>query len=162
LALREGPDIEADANEGQTPAFEVKFIGTEHDDFVAILESLAGHPAGGPVPPYDAANYLLFRVYEAAKQSQRSAYNRLAVVVVEALTWFRFQIQLKHGWINWANPSFFSGQTWEGFLARQRPRYPNLLDDLQPALQSLNAVWILKQSEGYQDHRELEVSLTRA
>ena len=161
-AQREGPDIEAYANEGQTTAFEVKLIGTEHDDFVTILESLAGQPAGGPVSPHDAANYLLFRVYEAAKQLQRSAYNRVAVVVVEALTWFRFQIQLKHGWINWANPSFLSSHTWEGFLARQRTRYPSLPDDLHPALQSLNAVWIVKQSEGYRYHRELEVSLKRA
>ncbi|HEY5864108.1 MAG TPA: hypothetical protein VI542_00925 [Candidatus Tectomicrobia bacterium] len=161
-ALREGPDIEAYANEGQATAFEVKFIGTEHDDFVTILERLVGQPAGGPVSPYDAANYLLFRVYEAAKQLQRNAYNRIAVVIVEALTWFRFQIQLKHGWINWTNPIFFSGHTWEGFLARQRTRYPDLLDDLQPALRSLNAVWILKQSEGYQYHREFEVSLKHA
>lgn len=161
-ALREGPDIEADANGGQTTAFEVKFIGTERDDFVTMLESLAGQAAGGPVSPYDAANYLLFRVYEAAKQLQRSAYNRIAVVVVEALTWWRFQIPLKYGWINWANPSFFFGHTWEGFLSRQRTRYPDLLDDLQPALHSLNAVWILKQSESYQYHRELEVSLKRA
>ena len=76
-ALREGPDIEAYANEGQATAFEVKFIGTEHDDFVTILERLVGQPAGGPVSPYDAANYLLFRVYEAAKQLQRNAYNRI-------------------------------------------------------------------------------------
>ena len=93
---------------------------------------------------------------------QRSAYNRIAVVVVEALTWFRFQVQLGHGWINSANPSFFSGHTWEGFLARQRTRYPGLLEDLQPALQSLNAVWILEQSEGYHYHREFAVSLKHA
>ena len=161
-ALREGPDVEAYANDGQITAFEVKFIGTENDDFVTILESLTGQPAGGPVSPYDAANYLLFRVYEAAKQLQRSACNRIAVVVVEALTWFRFKVQLRHSWINWANPSFFSGHAREGFLTRQRTRYPDLLDDLQPALQSLNAVWILKQSEGYQYHREIEVQLKRA
>lgn len=161
-ALREGPDIEAYASDRQTTAFEVKFIGTENDDFALILESLAGQPAGGPVSPYDAANYLLFRVYEAAKQLQRSAYDRTAIVVVEELTWFRFELQLRAGWIDWAHPRFFSGHAWEPFLARQRTRYPNLLDDLQPALRGLNAVWILKRSAGYQYHLEVEVPLNRA
>jgi hypothetical protein len=161
-ALREGRDVEAYASDGQTTAFEVKFIGTENADFVTILESLAGQPAVGLVSPYNAANYLLFRVYEAAKQLQRSACKRIAVVVVEALTWVRFQVQLRDDWIKWANPSFFSDHTWEGFLALQRTRYPDLLDDLQPALRCLNAVWILKQSEGFQYHREFEISLKHA
>src|SRR5262244_1240718 len=56
--------IEADARHGTHTAFEVKFVGTGNDDFARILESLAGHPAGGPVSPYDAINYLVFRVYE--------------------------------------------------------------------------------------------------
>lgn len=159
-ALREGPDIEAYATDSGTTAFEVKFIGTENDDFALILESLTSQSAGGPVSPYDAANYLLFRVYEAAKQLQQIARDRIAVVVVEELTWFRFELQLSDGWIDWANPRFFSGHAWEGFLARQRSRYPNLLDDLRPALQGLNAVWILRQAEGYQYHREFNVRLS--
>jgi len=161
-ALREGPDIEAYASDGRPTAFEIKFIGTENEDFALLLASLAGHSAGGPVSPYDAANYLLFRVYEAAKQLQRSVCDRIAVVVVEELTWFRFELQLNDGWIDWAHPNFFSGHAWEGFLAHQRTRYPNLLDDLQPILRSLNAVWILRQSEGYRYHREFEVRLNYA
>lgn len=161
-ALREGPDVEAYASDGRTTAFEVKFIGAEDDDFALILESLAGQSAGGPVSPYDATNYLLFRVYEAAKQLQRSGCDRIAVVVVEELTWFRFASQLNDGWIDWANPRFFSGHAWEGFLARQQTRYPGLPNDLQRTLRSLNAVWILKQSEGYQYHREFEVRLNHA
>ena len=161
-ALREGPDIEACSGDGQATAFEVKFTGTENDDFGLILESLAGYSAAGSVSPYDAANYLLFRVYEAAKQLQRIACHRVAVLVVEELTWFRFEAQLSDGWIDWVNPKFFAGHAWGGFVARQHTRYPNLLDDLRPALGSLDAVWILRQSEGYQYHREYEVGLARA
>ena len=161
-ALREGPDVEAYAKDGRAAAFEVKFIGTENDDFGKILESLAGRPAAGTVSPYDAVNYLLFRVYEAAKQLRQVVCDRIAVVVVEELTWFRFELQLSDGWVDWSNPRFFSGHAWEGFLAGQRARYPNLLDDLQPALRSLNAIWILRQSEGYQYHREFEYRLSHA
>jgi hypothetical protein len=156
-AVREGPDIEAYASDGRTTAFEVKFIGPEDGDFAMILKSLASQSTGGLVSPYDAANYLLFRVYEAAKQLERSDCDRIAVVVVDEPTWLRFKSQLNHGWIDWPNPRFFSGHAWEGFLARQRTRYPDLPDDLQPTLQGLNAVWILKQSEGYLFHRECEM-----
>lgn len=114
------------------------------------------------VSPYDAADYILFRVYEAAKQLQGIGCDRTAVVVVEGQTWFRFQLQLSDGWIDWANPRFFSADVGEGFLAKQRKRYPNLLDDLTPALRSLNAIWIFRKSEGFQYHREFEVCVNRA
>jgi hypothetical protein len=70
--------------------------------------------------------------------------------------------RLSDGWSDWAHPTFLSGHTWDDFLARQRMRYPDLLNDLQPALQSLHGVWILKQSEGWQYHREFGVPLNRA
>ena len=158
-ALRVGPDIEAFAPDGQATAFEVKYIGTENDDFAQIMKSLAGYAAGGPVSPYDAANYLLFRVYEAAKQLQRIAHDRIAIVVVEDMSWWRFDLQLIDGWIDWMHPSFFPEHAWEGFLAQQRTRYPALLDDFQPVLRSLNAVWIFRQSGEYQYHREFGKAL---
>jgi hypothetical protein len=161
-ALRQGPDIEASTPDGRPTAFEVKFIGTENDDFAQILESLSGQSAGGPVSPYDTANYLLFRVYEAAKQLQRSTCNRIAVVVVEELTWCRFQLQLSDGWIDWAHPTFLPGHAWDDFFARQQKRYPDLLNDLQPALRSLQGVWILKQSGGWQYSREFELPQNHA
>jgi hypothetical protein len=162
-ALQEGPDIEAYASDSRPAAFEVKFIGTTDSYFAAILESLAGQSALRFPSLHGAANYLLFRVYEAAKQLQRGARDRIAVVVVEELTWPMFRSQLTNSWIDWANPKFFSsGQVWEEFMACQRTRYPDLPNDLQPTLRSLNAVWMLKQSADYQYHREFEFPLNRA
>jgi len=115
-ALQEGPDIEAYVFEDGVTAFEIKFIGTQDGDFSIILRGLANQPAVTSVSPYEAANYLLFRVYEAAKQLQRSTSERIAVVVVDDLTWFRFKLQLNDGWINWDNPRFFSDHDWGGFL----------------------------------------------
>ena len=153
-ALREGSDVEAYKLEDGVTAFEIKFIGTEDRDFGIILRSLANQPAVRSVSPYDAINYLLFRVYEAAKQLQKSTSARIAVLVVEDETWFRFKRQLTDGWINWDNPQFFSGNSWEAFLEQQRTRYPDIENDLQPVLKSLNAVWILKQFNGFQYHIE--------
>lgn len=44
-ALRVGPDIEASAPDGRAVAFEVKYIGTENDDFAQMLASFAGDAA---------------------------------------------------------------------------------------------------------------------
>jgi hypothetical protein len=67
-ALRTGSDIEAETHDAVRGGFEVKLIGTEDTDFKLILQSLAGKIVADSVSPYAAVNYLLFRVYEAAKQ----------------------------------------------------------------------------------------------
>jgi hypothetical protein len=159
-ALREGADIEAKANTGAGSAFEVKFIGSEDKDFGMILQSLAGEPVAGPVSPYSAMNYLLFRVYEAAKQLARTTNGRIAVVVVEDLTWFRFDIQLKDGWTDWANPKFFNNDpAWQEFIEEQRHRFPNVPTDLSMTLAEVDAVWIVRQSYGYQFNLEYEMPI---
>ncbi|PKM42289.1 MAG: hypothetical protein CVV03_10220 [Firmicutes bacterium HGW-Firmicutes-8] len=155
-ALQEGPDIGAKRTERRDTAFEVKFIGKEDFDFEKLLESIKDEEkegAGGwSASPYVAANYLLFRAYEAAKQLKKTTYDRIAVLVISENdhTWFRFHDQIKNNWIDWTNPTYFSGDDkWEEFLTRQKTRYPNLKDDLKPTLESLNAVWIL----GHSNHQ---------
>lgn len=157
-ALRKGPDIEGQID-GRPTAFEVKSVGTEDDDFATMVESLASGPTGVAVSPYDAANYLLFRAYEAAKQLQRHAVDRIAVLVIDEVTWHRFEMQLRSGWINWIDAEFFPGHDWPRFMELQRTRYPDLAADLRPALGTLNAVWIFKQTDDFQYIREFETSL---
>jgi hypothetical protein len=162
-ALRKGPDIEALARDGRPVAFEVKFIGIEKDDFAEIVKSLAGDPAGGSTSPYDACDYLLFRVYEAAKQLERVTCDRVAVVVMDDLTFCcRFDVELKDRWINWAHPRFYLKHDFIKFAAYQKQnKYHNLEDNLQPALQSLKAVWIFRRSGDYTFHREFEIPFDR-
>jgi len=160
-ALREGPDIEACAKDGRATAFEVKYIGTEDEDFALILESLAGGPAIRTVSQYDAANYLLFRMYEAAKQLERLSCDRIGVVVVEDMAWPRFDSPLRNGWVEWKNPKFFPSppcsDAWKQFFTdKVRPRYPEIENDLEPALKNLSAIWILRKSGSYEYHREIE------
>ena len=103
----------------------MKFIGTEDDDFCMILRSLAGLPAVGSVSPQSAANYLLFRVYEAAKQLQRATPPGIAVAIIEDLTWWRFDFPLKNNYIDWRRPGFLPADSvWELFVDKQRRRYP--------------------------------------
>jgi hypothetical protein len=157
-ALREGPDIEARSASGTDTAFEVKSIGTEDGDFEITLRSLAEGPTGGPFSPYVAINYLLFRAYEAAKQLARFDGYRIAVVVIDEVTWWRFDFQLKNSWIDWSNPSFLNNDpAWETFLVEQESRYPQIRTELPAVIKAVDAIWIMKRSYGYGYRLEYEI-----
>lgn len=161
--LREGPDFEAISSKRLPSAFEVKFIGSQDDDFAMILRSIAGEPAGGWVSPYTAINYLIFRGYEAAKQLSGVYVSRIVVLIVEDLTWFRFRLPLKANWVDWANPKFIGNDpAWSDFLKKQRHRYPGLLSELPIVLQEIDAVWIVRQSHDYCYHIEYDQRIRTA
>lgn len=66
-AIGNGPDIQTVSAIGVAHSFEVKFFGLQDSNFEMILRSMGGHPAGGAISVYRPINYLLFRVYEAAR-----------------------------------------------------------------------------------------------
>lgn len=94
-------------------------------------------------------NYLLYRVYESAKQLKRSdATTRIALIVIDGLTSYTFGIQLKEGWIDWKNQTFMD--VYDPFIEDQRGKIPNLDAELKSALACLDDVWILERSNGNQ------------
>jgi len=158
-ALRPGSDIEAVTASGAVAAFEVKSIGSEDDDFAMILRSMAQGPSAGSVSPYVAINYLLFRVYEAAKQLAQFNGHRIAVAVIDDLTWWRFEMQLQNHWIEWGNPTFLAHDPeWEKFAKEQDDRYPELRAELRSVVGGIDGVWIIKRAYGYEHHLEQELS----
>lgn len=150
-ALGAASDIATRAANGDPAAFEVKFIGAEDDDFTAIVKALAGRGGGRAVSPYTPINYLLFRAYEAARQLNQVGGSRKAAVIIDALAWDRFEMQLQEGWVNWDVPEFIGhSQDWEQFLAKQLNKYPGLPGDLAATLHPLDELLILVQSSRFQ------------
>jgi hypothetical protein len=128
-----------------------------------ILQSLAGQVVVDPVSPYTAVNYLLFRVYEAAKQLAGVKEGRRGAVVVNEVTWWRFAVQLRNEWIDWTNPRFLGGEPdWKQFLVMQQRTYAELPTDLCPTLSKNDAVWIVRQLEDYEYRLEHEMALPRS
>jgi len=157
-ASRMGPDIEARNASGALTAFEVKSIGSEDDDFEMILRSMAEGPSGGAVSAYSGINYLLFRVFEAAKQLAQFDGHRVAVAVIDDLTWWRFERPLENHWIDWENPTFLGHDAaWGMFTKEQEGRYPNLKAELSSVVGGIDAAWILRRSYGYEYHLEHEL-----
>jgi hypothetical protein len=157
-ALRQGSDIEAKSDSGIVTAFEVKFIGSQDVDSDMILRSMADGPSAYAVSPYAAINYLLFRVYEASKQLAAFNGHRIAVAVIDDLTWPRFDMQLENGWIDWSNPVFFEKDPeWDAFMKTQQGRYPNLCSELQSVVGQIDKAWIIRRKYGYEYHPVYEL-----
>jgi len=150
-ALAGGADIVAVSSGGHLYSFEVKYIGRDNTQFRDELAALTVGDGGGAISPYAAANYLLFRVYEAARRLRNCANTRVAAIVVDALTWHRFRTPLLDGWIAWKAPTFLQAPPeWNDFLETQRPRYPNVDNELAAMVSSLSEVWVLTLTEGYE------------
>jgi len=164
LEARGAPsDVVARSPQGLVTRFEVKHIGVQDEDFENLLRSFHGAGGAASVSPYDAANYLVFRAYEAAKQLQRTSGDdaRVAVVIIPSDTWHRFDVQLSDGWIDWHSPTFFPGHDWPGFIQSQRPNYPDLPADLPVALTGIDAVWVLSDRKKGDLELEHEVKCSR-
>lgn len=144
-ALAASVDIEAVGPCGSTYEFEVKFIGRETDDFLSDVEALEGGAAGGAISGADAANFLILKVFDAARQLRSASGRTVAVVVIDDLAWYRFQVVLRDGMIEWNAPAFLpASSTWGEFLGQKRQGDPNLLSELAPTIRSLSEVWILR------------------
>ena len=153
-ALRSGPDIEA-CRGNRDVAFEVKAIGASNEAFGGILESLRG---GGGIThpcPDTAINYLVFRAYECARQLRSGRSGRIAILAIDQLAWHDYRMQLEEGWIDWSNPLFLGcDPDWQKFIASQGPEYSMMHTEMGPMIQSLDAIWIMQRTEGYEYHLE--------
>lgn len=155
-AFREGPDITAEHEAEGLASFEVKSLGQEDSDFEAIVASLHGPPKVQTKDLYAAANFVAFRVYEAAKQLLRFGGRRIVLFIVNEITWHNVEFQLRGDWIDWRNAKLFDANStsWRAFLAAQRERYPHLDEELSGVIRSLHDVWILKLCYGYELSQE--------
>jgi hypothetical protein len=149
-ALRVGPDIEARSPDGAQTAYEIKFFGMEATDFQMFVESLKDEPAGGSISPYQAINYLIFRVYQAALQLASSSDQRVVVIVVDETAWFRFSLQFDGKWIDWTDPAFIQlDDDFKKFLQTQAGGVPSS-DDLRNAISQIDRVKVYKQNSAFE------------
>ncbi|MCH7499396.1 MAG: hypothetical protein IH886_05220 [Nitrospinae bacterium] len=133
--------------------FEVKYIGQENVDFEKTWMGLGGTIETQRYSPYVASNYLLFKVYEAAKQLEKHQDNgqKVVTIIIDSSTCHRFQIQLKDDWINWwENPKFFNDLSWTEFIQGQKIKanHPKLESELGEVLKKLSSILILE-SNGF-------------
>ena len=105
---------------------------------------------------HDGINYLLFRVYEAAKQLARVDGRRIAIAAIQYRGWHGFEIGLIEDQINWNKPQFVTGQ--EGnlgpFLNPKLKEDPQLEQKVAATIGKIDEVWILRQTDDHEFHPE--------
>lgn len=141
-------DIEATSPDKISCAIEVKYIGQCDADFEDIVRKFSlGSPAGGTFEPYEPFNYLLFRIYEAAKQLLNSNTRRLVAIVISQIAWSFFELQIKQGWLQKRPLPFSQNVSSDGaaFLAKEKAKgkFSNIERDLDSVIDSLNELWIV-------------------
>lgn len=151
-ALGGNSDIEARSPDNIDCEIEVKYIGQKDDNFLAVVENLSGRGGARTSSPYTAADFILFKAYEAAKQLQGCAKNRIAFLVIDGMAWNFLKNPLRDRWIRWKSPGFFNKDPeFQNFLQQQKEkRYPDIEKDLAVTLGSLAKVWIVKMKDGFQ------------
>lgn len=148
-AWREGADIQTELPlDGSVHTYEVKFVGLEDTDFALLPAERAAS-----ISSYVAPNYLLFRIYEAAKQLESADGCRHAIVVLDEQTWrLRLKQPLEDEWI--AKNSFclfpVAEDKWNQFILKQQKRYLSLPDDMSASITTLNNVEIFRQLHDFQ------------
>lgn len=158
-AKNQGPDIETLSEGGQAHSFEVKFIGMEDGDFHILLRSMSGYPAVGFVSPYQAIDYLLFRVYEAAQQLKAASGTKRVVIVIDEVAWTRFDVLIDRNWIDWACPQFIGpDDEWNQLLSLGERRYPGLPGDLAATIRGIDSIMIFRQNHDFEFRLEGEFS----
>ena len=105
-------------------------------------------------------NYLVFRVYQAAVQLASAAGERVVVIVIDGLSWFRFDMQVRGGWINWSAPAFNQvDEEWKTFMGAQPKGWPSTTE-LHEAIKQVNRVKIYQQNAAFEFALELDAKVS--
>ena len=136
-------DILAVSKVGNDAAIEVKFIGTGDSEFTLLLDN---DIFGGFGDMPNAADFLLARIYEAAKQLAGFSGSKIvAVVIDEFMAWPIFQAALRFDRVDWQDLKLRSQDTnleWMTYPEGLRKSHPRMDVELGNVISSLNEVRI--------------------
>jgi len=152
-------DVEGVSNDHVATAFEVKFLAQREVLFELNRASFM-NPTAGWLGVYSPIDYLLFRLYEAARKLQDSRAKRIAVAIVSDYD-VSYKIPLSEGWIDWANPEFLRHDSEiQAFLSAQYARNHNLDAELKTFITGLSEIWILRYKDTFELLREHQIQLS--
>ncbi len=144
-------DFTASSTGGERASIEVKYLGTSEEAFESGRSSLQGGVGLYSLRPNDAANFLLLRACEAARQLERSTDLRIVILIVSDSTWDdSFGFPLENTWIDWQEPNFFQGTgSWEDFLLKNKISAAQL-NSYIARLATIQQIWVLRQKDDFQ------------
>lgn len=131
--------------------FEVKNIGMSPYDFDVITEVLQS-PIGVSIDAYDDdsyADYLIYRIYQGAKQIRNRPGKKVVVVILEDYQ-FHYKNILKENRIKWNSPKFFNKtEDMQELLRYEYEKSPNFDERLVETIKSVHEIWIFEMNYYY-------------
>ena len=143
LEAHGGPaDVVATCPAGKSFTFEVKYLGKDEILFDLDVKALSGSGHSGDwISVYSPIDYMLFRVFEAARQL---AFSGSPIVVVLILAEYDtyFVIPISEHWIDWRNPKFFRKEVdIEDFLIKKYASNPDLDHEMKHHISRIDQIW---------------------
>lgn len=152
-------DIEGLSKDRVSTSFEVKFLAQREVLFELNRASFT-NPIASWLGVYSPIDYLLFRLYEAARQLQNAQARRIAVAIVSDYD-VSYKIPLSENWIDWTNPEFLKRDSEiQTFLAAQYAKNPELDVELKAFIAGLSEIWILRYQDSFELRREHRIQLS--
>ncbi len=147
-------DVEASESESSRAAFEIKYLAEQELSFeIGVAAAVSPERvAVDPLPVYSPIDYLLFRLFEAAKQLERSPSRRIVVAITEDYE-TSFRIPLSDSWVNWTHPALFlRDSVIAKFIERKKKEIHDLEPEITRKIQSLDEIWIFRIGNNFDIH----------
>ncbi len=145
---------------------EIKYLGIEDKDFLSLVEyEKRGGSAlnSSPYPPY---NYLIFRIFEAAKQLSISNEKKSVFIIFCNFTWSRhYHFIIKNNFIDWDRnrPEFLNPDepVWSEFInkKKQKMKFAEIEDELHPFIESLDQITLMYMSNSYELNEAFSINM---
>lgn len=153
-------DIEGLDNDHVAATFEVKFLAQREVLFELACASFA-EPTANWLGVYSPIDYLLFRLYEAARKLSDTRTKRIAVAIVSDYD-VSYKVPLSEKWIDWKNPVFLKRDSEiQGFLSAQYSKNQNLDAELKTFISGLSEIWILRYKNPFELQLEHQIRLSQ-
>ena len=145
-------DVEASKPESSHTVFEVKYLAEREAAFeigVRATRSLDG-VAVGPLSVSSPTDYLLFRLFQAAKQLEQSPNRKIAVIITED---YETSFRIPLSWVNWTDPKLFlKDNEIVQFIEEKKQQSPDLESEITQRIQSLDEIWIFCVENNFDIH----------
>lgn len=153
-------DIEGLDNDHVATIFEVKFLA-QREVLFELNRSSFTKPTANWLGVYSPIDYLLFRLYEAARKLRDTREKRIAVAIVSDYD-VSYKIPLSKEWIDWKNPKFLKRDSEiQIFLSDQYSKNQNLDAELKNFINGLSEIWILRYKDSFELQLEHQIRLSQ-
>jgi hypothetical protein len=148
-ALGASTDVVATDWNGKSFVFEIKYLGQGEILFLLSVQALGEDGVSfGYIPVYSPLDYMLFRIFEAAKKLASLPRPRVVVMILSEYEAY-FEIPLAEHWIDWRNPKFFRKEIdIEEFLREQYASNPKLDHEIKYYISQVDQIWFYEIEHG--------------